>query len=98
MGEAVTWKKVLVEQCSPYYWAISYKRLITLIGHTMYQIVGFNLGSKYFCAGLGRVDWRRRKNGRSEAIKGSAQNLKQPIRMRTIYTKPVDSFHKESSN
>lgn len=87
MSEEVT-KKALVEQCSPYYWAISYTRLITLIGHTMYQIVGFILRSKYFCAGLGRVDRRRRKNGCSEAIEGPAQNLKQPIRMRTIYTKP----------
>lgn len=77
--------KALVEQCSPYYWAISYTRLIILIGHTVYQIVGFILRGKYLCAGLGRVHRRRRKNGCPRVIREPAQKFGKPIRMRTIH-------------
>jgi len=52
-------EEALVEQCSIYYWAISYTRLILLIGHTIYQFIGFVTRRKDLCAGLGRSHGRR---------------------------------------
>jgi len=44
----------LVGQCSRHYWALSYTRLILLIGHSIYQLVCYVLRSKDFCTGLCR--------------------------------------------
>lgn len=43
---------VQVEQCSRYYWAISYTGLIYLIGNFLHQFFCFVSRSKEFCAGL----------------------------------------------
>ena len=40
--------KVIVEQCSPYHWAISYTRFILLIAHSIYQSICYVIRSKDF--------------------------------------------------
>ncbi len=40
--------KAVVEQCSPYHWAISYTRFILLIAHSIYQSICFVIRSKEF--------------------------------------------------
>jgi len=43
-----------VGQCSPYYWAISYTRLILLIAHSIYQSICYVIRSKDLRAALGQ--------------------------------------------
>jgi len=47
--------KALLGQCSRYYWALSYTRLVLMIGHSVYQFACYVMRSKEFCATPGRT-------------------------------------------
>ena len=68
-GEA---REPFVEQCSPYFWATSYTRLILLIGHSIYQSIFSVTRSKDFSAVLGRALGRRCNEYRVSKANASA--------------------------
>jgi len=60
MSEDEEMTEARLNQCSLYYWAISYSRLIYLIGHFLYQFFCYVSRGKDFCAGLCQVHiWKR---------------------------------------
>ena len=77
-GEA---REPFVEQCSPYFWATSYTRLILLIGHSIYQSIFSVIRSKDFSAVLGRALGRRfnrycvRKSNAPAPVAENEENL-----------------------
>jgi len=52
--------KAVVEQCSPYHWAISYTRFILLIAHSIYQSICYVIRTKNFFTEPNQAHIRRR--------------------------------------
>jgi len=75
--------KAVVEQCSPYHWAISYTRLILLIVHSIYQSMCYVIRTKNFFTEPNQPHIRRRyEYARAKAPKRKIRH--QPQRIRTI--------------
>lgn len=73
-----------VEQCSPYYWAISYTRLILLIAHSIYQSVCYVARSKDFFPPRFRAQRRRAKRC-SGAETYAERRLHRPQKRRKVH-------------
>ncbi len=80
LGEEET-TKILIGRCGRYYWATSYTKLLSLIGHFIYQFVCYLSRSKEFCAGLSRAQKRIERDGCSGTRK-PRENLRHPHRQR----------------
>ncbi len=84
ISEDKTTTEAHVEQCSRYYWAISYSRLIYLIGHFMHQFFCYVSRSKDFCAGLCQSHIRRH-NGCLGGKNSTEKVRYHPKRMETVH-------------
>lgn len=80
LGEEET-TKILIGRCGRYYWATSYTKLLSLIGHFIYQFVCYLSRSKEFCAGLSRAQKRIGRDGCAGTRK-PRENLRDPHRQR----------------
>jgi len=77
--------KAVVEQCSPYHWAISYTRLILLMAHSIYQSICYLIRSKDFCSEPDQTS-SQKYNGYVVAREVPARKSRYPPqRMRNIY-------------
>jgi len=76
--------KAVVDQCSPYQWAISYTRLILLIAQSIYQSICYVIRSKDFLSDPNQARMRRRNEG-TGAKKPTRKKSHHPQRMRNIY-------------
>ena len=70
----------LIQRCSRYYWAISYAKLLSLIGHCIYQFLCYVSRIKEFCAGLRHI--RHSEGINNRCARNPAGKLKYPHRQR----------------
>ena len=85
MSEEETTTEARVGKCSRYYWAISYSRLIYLMGHFMYQFFFYVLRRKDFCAGLSQAHIWRRNEFTGTRNRRQKRRHRPPQRMRTVH-------------
>ena len=70
----------LIQRCSRYYWAISYAKLLSLIGHCIYQFLCYVSRIKELCAGLRHI--RHSEGINNRCTRNPAGKLKYPHRQR----------------
>jgi len=76
--------KAVVEQCSPYHWAISYTRFILLIAHSIYQSICYVIRSKDFFTDPNQARTRRRNAYPGAKKVLTSKIVHHPQRMRNI--------------